>query len=76
MSQGHKPKYSSGKQSGGSGAIILGLVIVMAVLVAFSLGLRLLLGSSSSQSGQLAATAPVQQEPEEPKQSLWSRWRC
>ena len=73
MSQGHKPKYSSGKQSGGSGAIILGLVIVMAVLVAFSLGLRLLLGSSSSQSGQLAATAPVQQEPEEPKQSLWSR---
>lgn len=73
MSQGHKPKYSSGKQSGGSGAIILGLVIVMAVLVAFSLGLRLLLGSSSSQSGQLAATAPVQQEPDEPKQSLWSR---
>ena len=73
MSQGQKPKYSSGKQSGGSGAIILGLVIVMAVLVAFSLGLRLLLGSSSSQSGQLAATTPVQQEPEEPKQSLWSR---
>lgn len=73
MSQGHKPKYSSGKQSGGSGAIILGLVIVMAVLVAFSLGLRLLLGSSSSQSSQLAATAPVQQEPEEPKQSLWNR---
>lgn len=72
MSQGHKPKYSSGKQSSGSGAIILGLVVVMAVLVVFSLGLRLLLGSSS-QSGQLAATAPVQQEPEEPKQSLWSR---
>ena len=58
MSQGHKPKYSSGKQSGGSGAIILGLVIVMAVLVAFSLGLRLLLGSSSSQSGDWQRNSP------------------
>lgn len=73
MSQGHKPKYSSGKQSGSSGSIVIGLVIVMAVLVMFSLGLRLLLGGNSSQETQFAATTPAEQEPAEQKQSLWSR---
>ena len=47
MAQKHTPKYGrKKKKSGGSGAIVTGLILVMAVLVVFSLGLRLLLGSS------------------------------
>ena len=79
----HKPKYSSGKQPSGSRGLVIGLVVVMGVLVLFSLGLRLLLGTAQSQEPQLEATvAATGQEPEvtadvpEPTQagkSLWER---
>lgn len=79
----HKPKYSSGKQPSGSRGLVIGLVVVMGVLVLFSLGLRLLLGTAQSQEPQLEATvAATGQAPEatadvpEPTQtskSLWER---
>ena len=79
----HKPKYSSGKQPSGSRGLVTGLVVVMGVLVLFSLGLRLLLGTAQSQEPQLEATvAATGQAPEatadvsEPTQagkSLWER---
>ena len=70
MAQHHKPKYSSGKQPSGSKGLVIGLVAVMAVLVLFSLGLRLLLGTPQAEP-QLEATAPAgtqepQQEPTPP----------
>ena len=79
----HKPKYSSGKQPSGSRGLVIGLVVVMGVLVLFSLGLLLLLGTAQSQEPQLEATvAATGQAPEatadmpEPTQtgkSLWER---
>ncbi len=71
-------KYSKQDESGSSSAIVIGLVIVMAVLVAFSLGLRLLLGSGQSSDVQLQATEateqPIVAQPaEQPKESLWSK---
>ena len=79
----HTPKYSSGKQPSGSRGLVIGLVVVMGVLVLFSLGLRLLLGTAQSQEPQLEATvAATGQAPEattdmpEPTQtgkSLWER---
>ena len=80
----HKPKYSSGKQPSGSRGLVIGLVVVMGVLVLFSLGLRLLLGTAQSQEPQLEATVAPAQEPAETapsvpaetqpeKQPLWSR---
>lgn len=80
----HKPKYSSGKQPSGSRGLVIGLVVVMGVLVLFSLGLRLLLGTAQSQEPQLEATVAPAQEPtrtapaipaetQPEKQSLWSR---
>ena len=45
MADKHSPKYRRKKKPSGSAAIVTGLVAVMAVLVLFSLGLRLLLGT-------------------------------
>ena len=45
MADKHSPKYRKKKKASGSAAIVTGLVAVMAVLVLFSLGLRLLLGT-------------------------------
>ena len=76
-----KGKYSGGKDS--SGALVKGLVAVMGILVLFSLGLRLVIGSPSSQPQLEATVAPTVQEPvttpdvpaetQPEKQSLWSR---
>ena len=85
MAQHHKPKYSSGKQPSGSKGLVIGLVAVMAVLVLFSLGLRLLLGTpqaepqleatapAGTQEPQQEPTAPPATEPEETRPSLWAR---
>lgn len=78
----HKPKYSSGKQPSGSRGLVIGLICVMGVLVLFSLGLRLLLGTAQSREPQLEATVAAGEAPEaaagvpEPTQagkSLWER---
>ena len=74
-----KGKYSGGTDS--SGSLVTGLVVVMGILVLFSLGLRLVIGSAGSSQPQLeATTAPTQEitpdvpaETQPEKQSLWSR---
>lgn len=61
MAQKHTPKYGRRrKKASSSGAIVAGLVLLMAVLVVFSLGLRLLLGSS--QPEQTAQAETVQEK--------------
>lgn len=67
MADKHSPKYRRKKKPSGSAAIVTGLVAVMAVLVLFSLGLRLLLGTP--QVEQTAQTEVVTEK--EP--SLWQR---
>ena len=67
MADKHSPKYRKKKKASGSAAIVTGLVAVMAVLVLFSLGLRLLLGTP--QVEQTAQTEVVTEK--EP--SLWQR---
>lgn len=79
----HKPKYSSGKQPSGSRGLVIGLVVVMGVLVLFSLGLRLLLGTAQRQEPQpettVAATGQAPEgtadapEPTQASKSLWER---
>lgn len=68
-------KYSRKKRrSSGSGALVAGLVAVMAVLLLFSLGLRLLLGSSTPApvSPDIQTEVPAQDEPSS-KKSLWDK---
>lgn len=45
MAEKHSPKYRKRKGHSGSGIFVAGLVLVMATLVVFSLGLRLILGA-------------------------------
>lgn len=77
-----KGKYSGGTDS--SGSLVKGLIVVMGILVLFSLGLRLVIGSAGSGQPQLeATTVPTVEEPvtlpsipedtQPEKQSLWSR---
>ena len=77
-----KGKYSGGADS--SGSLVKGLIVVMGILVLFSLGLRLVIGSAGSGQPQLeATTVPTVEEPvtlpsipedtQPEKQSLWSR---
>ena len=74
-----KGKYSGGTDS--SGSLVTGLVVVMGILVLFSMGLRLVIGSAGRSQPQLeATTAPTQEitpdvpaETQPEKQSLWSR---
>lgn len=57
-----KGKYSSGADS--SGSLVKGLIVVMGILVLFSLGLRLVIGSAGSGQPQLeATTVPTVEEP-------------
>lgn len=58
MAEKHNPKYGGKKKSNGSGAIVAGLILVMAVLVLLSLGLRLLLSSSREPAAPESVTAP------------------
>ena len=46
-----KGKYSGGADS--SGSLVKGLIVVMGILVLFSLGLRLVIGSAGSGQPQL-----------------------
>lgn len=57
MAEKHNPKYG-GKKNGGDRAIVAGLVLVMAVLVLLSLGLRLVLSSSREPAATETVTAP------------------
>ena len=57
MAEKHNPKYG-GKKNGGDRAIVAGLVLVMAVLVLLSLGLRLVLSSSREPAAPETVTAP------------------
>ena len=77
-----KGKYSGGTDS--SGSLVKGLIVVMGILVLFSLGLRLVIGSAGSGQPQPeATTVPTVEEPvtlpsipedtQPEKQSLWSR---
>lgn len=84
-----KGKYSGGKQPAGSGALVLGLAAVMAVLVLFSLGLRLIIGGGKTPQTEPAASAQTEQAtlsaleteptaaqteaPQEKTPSLWQR---
>ena len=57
-----KGKYSGGTDS--SGSLVKGLIVVMGILVLFSLGLRLVIGSAGSGQPQLeATTVPTVEEP-------------
>ena len=85
MAQKHKPKYQSSNNDFNSAPLVVGLVAVMAVIVLFSVGLRLFLNSDSPAPQVSAATedameiteAPEMEATEAPAQeerpSLWQR---
>lgn len=67
MAEHHSPKYRKKKKRSGSGGIVTALVLFMAVLVVFSLGLRLLLGTGQSdqpvQTPSPQVAAPTEKGP-------------
>ena len=75
MAEHHSPRYGKKrkKQSNSAGIVLL-LVVLMAVLVIFSLTLRLLLGSSQGEEPvQTEATVEVPTEAPEKSPSLWEQ---
>lgn len=77
MAENHSPKYRRRKKHSSSSPIVIGLVLVMAVLVLFSLGLRLLLNSAGSdgtvKAEAVEAETTAMEAAEEKGPSLWKR---
>ena len=85
MAQKHKPRYQSNNNEFNSAPLVVGLVAVMAVIVLFSVGLRLFLNSDSPApqvSAETEAAMEVTEAPEieateapaqEERPSLWQR---
>ncbi|MGM9604138.1 MAG: CapA family protein, partial [Faecousia sp.] len=77
MAENHSPKYRRRKKHSSSSPIVIGLVLVMAVLVLFSLGLRLLLNSGGSGGAvkveAVEAETTAMEAAGEKSPSLWER---